>query len=323
MRYDRVRTFSHIGLLGAGAVGSLFGALLSRCARVTLVCRQAHADAVNDQGLNVCGHRTLLCRLRATPDASALADVDAVVLTAKSFDTRGALELARPHLRAGTPVLVMQNGLRNEEVARETVPECPVFRGVTYTGVRVLGPGRIEWAAPGPTVVGNPFGLDADTLNRFAEALRRAELDCTVVEDIRREVWRKTIGNVAINPLGAILRLTNGQLVESPSATALMKSLVQEAEAVARARGYDLDTLEEVVALARATAANRNSMLQDIEANRPTEIDCLNGAVVQWGRQFGVPVPVNTTVTRLVKTLEQQSGQRRTPSGDAGVCAHA
>lgn len=318
-----MRTLSHIGLLGAGAIGSLFGALLSRCSRVTLICRPAHADAISDGGLEVCGHSTQLCRLRATPDASALADADAVFLTAKSFDTRSALTVARPHLAAGTPVLVLQNGLRNEEVARETVPECPVFRAVTYTGVRLLGPGRIEWVAPGPTVIGDPFGLGAEPPNAFADLLRRAGMEVAVVEDIRREVWRKTIGNVAINPLGAILRLTNGQLVEHPSSMALMKSLVQEAEAVARVRGYDLDTLGEVVALAQATAGNRNSMLQDIEAGRSTEIDCLNGAVVQWGRQSGVPVPLNTTVTRLVKTLEQATGRTRTPSQDAGAREHA
>ena len=312
-----------IGLLGAGAIGSLLGALLSRCARVTLICRRAHADAVSDRGLEVSGHSKLLCRLRATPDASALADVDAVVLTAKSFDTRGALTMARPHITAGTPVLVLQNGLRNEEVARETVPDCPVFRGVTYTGVRFLGPGRIEWVAPGPTVIGDPFGLGAELLNPFAELLRCAGLDVAVVEDIRREVWRKTMGNVGINPVGAILRLTNGQLVEHPSSMALMKSLVREAEEVARIRGYDLDTLDEVVALAQATAGNRNSMLQDIEAGRPTEIDCLNGAVVQWGRQFGVPVPVNTTVTRLVKALEQPTGREGTPPREAGAYEHA
>jgi 2-dehydropantoate 2-reductase len=198
--------------------------------------------------------------------------------------------------------------------------------GVTFEGATLLGPGEVRHAGRGPTLVGacpengltpqpplptadrgrQERGSEADRLAAFADLLCRAGFDARVVTDIEGVLWGKAIVNAAINPLTALWRVPNGELLANADRRALLVGLAKEATAVATARGITLpypDPVARVEEVCRATAANRSSMLQDVERGRPTEIDSINGVIVAEGRRLGVPTPVNETVWRLVRGL--------------------
>ena len=291
-------------VVGAGAIGSLMGALMARRAAVTLVCREAHAKAIARDGLRVRGQEEHTQEIRATTDPRAATGADLVLLTTKAFDIERALEQVAPYLPRDAVVLLMQNGLGNEDLARAMLGEIPILRGLTYMGVTFAGPGHVIWTARGQTTLGDPFGNAGAALDEVATLLSEAGLETHTTHDIRREAWQKALGNIGINALGALTGMKNGELAESTHTLAIMECLVKEAELVAESAGYAFDSFQRVVDLARATGANKNSMLQDIEAGRRTEIEFLNGAIVRIGQEMGVSVPTNTVICQLVKAIE-------------------
>ena len=293
-----------VAVIGAGAIGSLLGAVLARRVDVTLVCRKAHAEAIASGGLRVSGEDELTQEIQATTDPQAAAEADLVLLTTKAFDIEVALTQVAPYLRPEAVVLLMQNGLGNEDAARVVLGDAPILRGLTYMGVTFAAPGHVIWTARGRTALGDPFGVSGASLSGVAALFAEAGLETHTTDDIRREAWQKTLGNIGINALGALTGMRNGELVDNEHTLAAMGCLVREAEQVANAAGYAFDSLQRVVELARATGANKNSMLQDIEVGRRTEIDFLNGAIVRIGQEAGLPVPTNRVTCRLVKAIE-------------------
>ena len=301
MKIDRV------AILGAGAIGSVFGARLARCAKIALVCRAAHADAIAKHGLRVTGVEEIVARLPASTDPRAVADADLVIVTTKAFDTAQAIREVEPHLMPNAVLLLLQNGLGNERAARQALTRPrTLLRGLSYAGVTFAEPGHVVWAAKGRMVLGDPSGESPEPVQAVVDLMSEAGVDACVADDIDLEVWEKTLGNIGINALGALTGMRNGELVECEHTLALMKQLVHEAERVAQSAGYPFDALDRVVALARATANNRNSMLQDVEAGRQTEIDFINGAVVRMADAAGLDVPYNHCVTQLVNALEER-----------------
>ena len=301
---------SEVCVVGAGAIGSLLAALLSRRASVTLICRPAHAQAIARDGLRVTGVRELRAKVAATTEPSAVRTADLALITTKAFDIENAAAQIRPHLQKHATVALVQNGLGNEDVARKGLPQTLILRALTYMGVTFSGPGHVIWTAAGRTVLGAPFDADCPALQAAARLLNEADIQTEISDDIRRETWHKTLGNVGINALGAITGLRNGQLLDDEHTVETMRGLVREAEAVAKGLGYAFDAFDEVVDLARATAANKNSMLQDLEAGRRTEIDVLNGAVVRLAEKAGLSVPYNQCITHVVKALERRAADQ-------------
>ncbi len=296
--------FEHITIVGAGAIGSLFGALLSRVTRVMLIGREAHVDAIRRRGLQVAGHSSFSARLDATTDPCAVQGAHLILLTVKANSTAAAAGDIAEHMKPGTPVVLMQNGLGVEDAAQAALPGAALMRGLTYHGVTFPEPGHVIWAGRGPTLIGAPPCGTPDAAQAVAALLNSAGIDTRVSEDIQRDVWEKTLVNIGINALGAITRMHNGLLAEHEHTRALMKRLVEEAQAVAASQGYDFDAFDHVVDMARATGANKNSMLQDIEAGRPTEIDYLNGAVVRLAAAAGLDASCNACVAALVKAIQ-------------------
>ncbi len=299
-----MKEFEHIAVVGAGAIGSLLGALLSRRARVTLICRAAHAERIRREGLRITGQADTVVELEATDDPAAVRLADAALITTKAYAAADAAAAIAPHLREGAAVVFMQNGLGVEEAARGALERVPLVRGVTYHGVTFVGPGRIHWAGRGPTRFGALDDRAEPAARGLAARLADAGEEAEVSPDIRREVWKKALANIGINALGALTGLRNGELADDPHTRALMKELVAEAERAAAAQGYEFDAFADVLAIARATAGNKNSMLQDVEAGRRTEIDFLNAAAARLAAKAGFDAPVNRTVTALVKALE-------------------
>ena len=297
-------------VVGCGAVGSLFAAHLAQLDDVEVWAYdldRAHVDAINAEGLRLTGAGEVVGRLRATTDAAELPACDFGIVATKAMHTEGAIA-ATAHAFADGAVATVQNGVGNEETLAQHVSR--VIRGTTFPAGTILSPGVVQWDVKGDTTLGpfEPSPAPPDAIQRLADACTRGGMPTAAVEDARPAQWRKVIFNAATNPVGALTGLTHGRVCERPLLRALVTQLVDEGKAVAAAQGIvlDADPEELIDHAARPEVAydHKASMLQDVEARRATEIDYLNGGIARFGRELGVPTPLNDAVTALVKALE-------------------
>jgi 2-dehydropantoate 2-reductase len=297
-----------ICVVGCGAVGSLFAANLSLLDGVEVWAydlAREHVDAINAHGLRLTGAGEVVGRPRATADAAELPACDFGIVATKAMHTDAAIA-ATAHAFADGYVATVQNGLGNEETLAAHVER--VIRGTTFPAGKLLEPGHVQWDVKGDTTFGpyddrTPLG----EVERLADACTRAGMPAAAVADARGPQWRKVIFNAASNPIGGLTGLTHGRICERPDLRALVSGLVDEGKAVAAAQGIELDADPEALIdhAARVAYDHKASMLQDVEARRPTEIDYLNGGIVRFGREHGVPTPLNEAIWALVKGVEQ------------------
>ena len=302
-----------LAIVGSGALGLTFAAGLARKHDVIVLARRVEvADAIARDGiaLDRNGGEVEHVAVRVTLDPHALADRDAVVVAVKAHHTRDALAPLRGVLGPSALVASVQNGLDNDRVARDALPESRVIAGSTTQGAVVLGPGRVHANRGGTTI----FARDErahPVSDELASAFTQSGFDARVVDDITPVLWTKLVINATINPLGALARRTNGAIASDSDLVALARTLAQEAAAVAAAEGVRIDDPWALVeAAARATAANRNSMLQDLDAGRTTENDAIGGAVIRHANVHGIPVPLTDVIVKLVRARERQETQR-------------
>jgi len=298
-------------IVGCGAVGSLFAANLAQLDDVEIWAydlAQEHVDAINRDGLRLSGAGEVLGRPRATSDASELPECDFGIVATKAMHTSSAIATTA-HAFTGGCVATVQNGLGNEEAIAEHVER--VIRGTTFPAGKIVAPGQVQWDVKGDTTFG-PFEsrpAPAGEIVRLADACTRAGMPTKAVADARGPQWRKVIFNASTNPIGALTGLTHGRVCERPDLRALVTGLVDEGKAVAAAQGIELDAdPEELIDhAARPDVAydHKASMLQDVEARRSTEIDYLNGGIVRFGDEHGVPTPHNRAIWALVRGLER------------------
>ncbi len=308
-----------IAIIGAGAMGSLFGAFLAQAADVVLIDPWTeHIRAVAENGLTLerVDGKTETVRLTAVSDPGRVdGPVDLAVIFTKSHATARAAGTARTLLKPDGLALTLQNGLGNLPFIADVVGADRAVAGVTAHGATVIGPGHIRHAGSGKTAVGRP-PTRAERIDRMTETFRAAGIETEVSDDVDGLIWGKLIVNVGINALAAILRVENGVLGTTPECEALMDEAVDEAVSVARALGIRLpdgDPRERVRAVCQATAGNRASMLQDILRGRPTEVAVINGAIVEEARALGIEVPVNRVLTRMVQALDATADRRILP----------
>jgi len=298
-------------IVGCGAVGSLFAANLAQLDDVEIWAydlAQEHVDAINRDGLRLSGAGEVLGRPRATSDASELPECDFGIVATKAMHTSSAIATTA-HAFTGGCVATVQNGLGNEEAIAEHVER--VIRGTTFPAGKIVAPGQVQWDVKGDTTFG-PFEsrpAPAGEIVRLADACTRAGMPTKAVADARGPQWRKVIFNASTNPIGALTGLTHGRVCEDSALRSLVSSLVDEGKAVAAAQGIELDAdPEELIDhAARPDVAydHKASMLQDVEARRSTEIDYLNGGIVRFGDEHGVPTPHNRAIWALVRGLER------------------
>ncbi len=334
-----------IGIIGAGALGSLMAFYLSEHADVWLLSRRREQiDAINRNGLR----RELdgvedTRRPRAAADPAEIGPCDIVLVLTKSYATVWAAEQARSLLKpfsgqndkvtrwqgdtvnatditpsprhpvtlSGTLVVTLQNGLGNRELLALALGNAWVGQGVTALGATLLGLGQVRHAGQGATI----FGAAPDRAGMAAliALFNTCGLPAELSDDLDALVWGKLVVNAGINALTALLRVPNGALAASAEGRALMAGAITEAAAVAQARGTALpyhDPLAHTLAVAHATSANYSSMLQDILRGSPTEIDAINGAIAREGLRLGVPTPVNSLLAALVRALDATAGAR-------------
>jgi 2-dehydropantoate 2-reductase len=297
-------------VVGCGAVGSLFAANLAQLDDVEVWAydlSRDHVDAINANGLRLSGAGEVVGRLRATADADELPACDFGIVATKAMHTGPAIA-ATAHAFADGSVCTVQNGLGNEEALAAHVTR--VIRGTTFPAGRLVEPGHVQWDVKGDTTIGpfEPSPAPLEEVERLAEACTRAGLPTEAVADARGPQWRKVIFNAATNPIGALTGLTHGRVCEDAALRKLVSQLVDEGKAVAAAQGIvlDADPEELIDHAARPDVAydHKASMLQDVEARRETEIDYLNGGIVRFGGELGVPTPLNEAILALVKGLE-------------------
>lgn len=221
----------------------------------------------------------------------------------KSWQTERVANQLNGCLAAGGMALTLQNGWGNYEILKGILEPERVALGVTTVGARMLQPGYVQYTGKGKVSLGTHSNLGG-----LAEYLQEAGFQVEMVSDPVSLLWGKLVINAAINPLTALLRVANGELLRRPAARELLAEAAREAALVARKQGINLPYADPVVAVeevARNTGSNLSSMLQDVSRGTVTEIEAINGAIVRAGEELGVPTPINRMLWQLVKSLDQ------------------
>ena len=297
--------------MGAGAMGSLFGGLLTLSGEdVWLVARRReHVHTIQSKGLTMEEkEKALHIRVNITADVASLEKADLVLFFIKTYQTEKAVSDSLILQKEDTIFLTLQNGLGNEETICKQVEPEKVILGVTGQGATLLEPGHIRHAGWGKTHIGELDGKITDRVNQIAQMFLKAGIETEVSSHIHDLVWGKLLVNVGLNALAALTGLKNGQLLDYPETLRVMEVLVTEAVEVAKRRGIrmEFNPMDRVKAVIEATRENRCSMGQDFDYKRRTEIDAINGAVVREAKGLGISVPVNQTMTDLVKVIEKR-----------------
>ena len=299
-------SFNKIIVLGAGAIGSIYGALLSKKNDVTLVGNEAHADAVNSKGLSISGDINETFRLKADTEIRRIPENTLIILTTKAYDSAKAIEETKKLLRKDTVVLVLQNGLGNEEVVKRVAGDkAKILRGVTAMAAEFFEPRKIGFWS-GETII-----EQNEVAEEICEILNKCMLKTRLFNDINMEVWNKLVVNCVVNPLSAIFHVRNCELVSDLLKT-VRRAIVRECVEVGKAEGITFPKdLEQKIDEKISSYANFSSMHQDVMKGKKTEIDFLNGKVVELGRKHDIPTPVNETLVCLVRFMEEKNGISR------------
>lgn len=304
-----------IAVLGAGAVGCYFGGMLARAgAPVTLIGRPAHVEAIARSGLLLESARFReRIAVAAATEVEAARGAAVVLLCVKAPDTEEAVTALIPHLAGGAVVVSLQNGVDNVERIR-SVADVDVIAAGVYVGAEMSAPGCVRHTARGDLVIGDlpPRDPGDEARRRRLESLAalfvRAEVPCRVSDDVEADLWMKLLINCAYNAISALSRSRYGRMASDPRVCEVMRRVVEEAVAVARAAGVrlpDIDHVAAVLKLADSMTETISSTAQDILRGKRTEIDALNGYVARRGAELGVATPVNQTLHALVKLLEE------------------
>jgi 2-dehydropantoate 2-reductase len=296
---------------GGGAMGGLVGGYLARDGNdVSLIdVSEAAIDRINADGLSIeeKDGSTVIVKVPATSDPSTVGPVDLVVNFVKCYHTEAAVRSAAPMIGGDTVVLSLQNGWGNAARISSIVGEERVLVGLTYHGGMLLAPGKVKHPGAGMTYVGELTGRKTDRLQRIVETLRGAGMETTLSERILDEVWKKLALNACTLPTSSLLRFLSHELVAYEPAKTLMAEILKEVVAVARAQSIALDYDERwaaITGLLEKAIGGKSSMYQDMEAGRRTEIEVINGAIVDAGKTAGVPTPVNQSMLSMVQAAQ-------------------
>lgn len=310
---------------GLGALGTVFATFLKGTGHaVYALARERYLHELSGGKLHVSGiwgdHEAVLDGIFSTVDPLKEKKIDLVILTVKSFDTAGAIEQVKALVGKDTLVVCAQNGYGNYERVSEVVgPDHTLLARIIF-GAKLSAPGRAEVTVIADAVrIGQPDGrVEAERIKEIARAFSEAGIPTEYAENITAILWDKILYNVALNPLGAILECTYGQLAESKDTREMMNQILDEIFAVAQAHQIQLNwkSAEDYknyfyTKLVPPTAKHFPSMYYDVKAGKKLEIDALNGAVVRLAKVKGLAVPVNETITGIIKAKEALAKSRK------------
>lgn len=299
-----------ICVFGAGSLGSAIGGLLADHHDVTLVGRRINVDPIVQNGLNVQGVINKTVNLDASDSVQGLDPPELLLIVTKAYSTSSVVDACADWVHEDTMVLTLQNGLGNLEQLRAWRGQRAIG-GTTTMGASLVMPGVVRIAGIGSTIIGSD--MDPKAARSVVSAFESAGIPTTTRRDIHAQIWAKAIVNASINPLTAILRVPNGDLVRSRTLSRLMAEICFECEAVADASGVKLpwkSMYQRARSVARQTAGNRSSMLRDVELGRRTEIDSINGYLCRCGEEASIPTPLNEALVSIVKSLEAGTAEK-------------
>jgi len=326
-----------IVIVGAGAMGTLFTAFLAKKISYSGASRTREKTFLPDEvilldkhpqrvkiierkGIKVTGVSRLQVtgrRFQVTSEPKEIGVADLVIIFVKAYDTEEVAKKIKPVVGRDTYLLTLQNGLNNLETLSKFFDKEKILGGTTGQGVTYLGPGEVFHAGRGETIIGamskesRPCVQERDKLRakseEISEIFNRAGIETKITDNLESAIWSKLVLNSAINPLAALSRRKNGELIKEKKLKNLLCAVAQETSKIAQAKGIKLlypNPEKKVVESCQATAKNVNSMLQDVLNGKRTEIDFINGAIVREGRKIGQPTPLNEICWILVKSLK-------------------
>ena len=298
-----------ICVVGCGAVGSLFAAHLAKAGEAEVFAYDVwkdHTEAIRKNGLKLSGAADFTAKLHATSDPKDLPRCDYGIVATKAIHTSAAIAQVAHIFDENSAVCSVQNGVGNEELIAQHVRY--VIRGTTFPAGHPIAPGHVGYDIKGDTWIGpfEPTHTPFAKVEELAGLITRAGMNTVALKDARGAQWTKLIFNAATNPVGALTLLHHGAASRFGPTAQLFNDLISEGESVAKKLGIELhgDPRQLVQKGANAPGKHRASMLQDVLAKRQTEVDFMNGAIVQWGEKEGVPTPLNRAIWQLIKGLE-------------------
>lgn len=310
----RTSPFEHIAVVGAGAVGSFFGAMLARAGhQVTLIGRSAHVKAIESHGLQLelahaAGVETV--RLHASTDLTALRQADLVLFCVKSTDTVAVAHSMAAHLAPDAIIMSLQNGVENVALIASALTN-PVIPTVVYVATEITAPGCVKHHGRGELLIGSMracrLGNAPEVFSHIADLFASAQVPVRISQHVMTDLWSKLLINCVLNAISGLTQTSYGQLAGVDGIQTTQSALVREVLAVALADGIALDqatAMQAVVHISYTMAGQKSSTAQDMARHRISEIDHLNGFVVRRGQALGVPTPVNQAMVALVKLVE-------------------
>ena len=289
-------------ILGAGAIGSLYGAKLSKINDITLVSRQEHVDKINKEGLKITGEENKVYKLKAKTSINKIEDNTLIILTSKVTGSQKAIKPILNLIKKDTIILCLQNGLRSEDIVREIIGDkCLVLRAITAVGATFLESGEVQFNNLSYTKIEK-----SSVSQKLVDNFNECGLKANVSKNLKEDIWKKLIINCVLNPTSAILRIDNGTTADE-KLNPLKTAILNECLKVADKEGVDvgIDSIETINKAIKGSK-NLSSMHQDLLKGKKTEIDYLNGAVVELGKKYGIKCPVNEGLIMIIKGMEKK-----------------
>ena len=306
-------SYQKIYVLGAGAVGCYFGGMLARAGHeVAFIARPDRAGALNSLGLEMdckAFHETI--QVKASSDLSALKDADLVLLSVKSLDTEGTLTQIKSVLPNKAVILSLQNGVANIDIATNIITN-PIYAAVVYVAAGMIGQRTMKHHGRGELLVGSlgsTSPTDDGNLEEICKLFEGASVPCSIAPEIKRDMWLKFLVNCSFNAISGIGQISYGEMVKSPGIVKMIEEITKEFLAIATLEDVKISVSEALAAndsIATTMATQVSSTAQDLAKGKMTEIDFLNGYIVELGKRYGVPTPYNQSVYALVKMMESK-----------------
>lgn len=298
----------NIIVFGAGAIGSLFGTLLSKKNNVLLIGRKSHIKAIRKNGLTIEGKTQLNVKILAEDSVdNILLSPDLLILTVKSYDTALAIKQAKSIINENTVVLSLQNGLDNIDKIKKIIDRKQIIAGTTTHGAFFSESGIVKHTGKGQTILGELDGQETERIKHIANLFSKAGIETKISKEIVKEMWIKAIVNSSINPLTTFFKCKNGYLIENPILEKIVEMVCKESTSIANVDQVNL-SYEEMVKKTKKviinTSENHSSMLQSVEKGKKTEIDSINRKLVDIGKMHGIDISLNEILINLIQSLE-------------------
>ena len=298
----------NIIIFGAGAIGSLLGAFLSKKNDVLLIGRKSHILSIKKNDLIIQGKTNLKIKIKAMEKVGGLKlKPDLLILTVKSYDTESAILQAKKIIDENTIVLSLQNGLDNIDRIKQYISYENIIAGVTTHGAFFPEPGIIKHTGKGITILGELNGIKTERIVNIVKCFNESGIETIFSKDIIKEIWFKAIINSSINPLTAIFKCKNGYLLENPILENLVEKICMESTNVANSEGVNLShqsMIKKTKVVIRNTSENYSSMFQSLKKGKKTEIDFINGKIVDIGKRNNIKTPLNEVLIFLINILD-------------------